>query len=681
MTNEGTLNDVLNDSAENKQNVEIPIPDGTSDEAIDLRNLKPNPTPVPEKPAAGLRAVSAAGMSSAELTNAGLRPASISEILPPKKEEPDPMSMELVSNLNAAIEREKKSISERINAIGEAQKKELEEEAKEHEEAELDRELGFTPRQHTDDYDDITDLPSDSDDDDDDVYVDNSKFASSSYAPNPNVEIHSTTPEENTPVEVETEVVPEEEDVVDVGDEVPDRVKSEYTYHNTNESELTIDPTPKVDWKVDEATLSEPVTEADPEPEVIEQVKEPVVTSEVREAPTTAPHIQVESTVPETVTLPVSSDDDKEFDDLFGDDDEDDATETNDDGTVDQSDEEILEDLKKEVKSKITMTAGSVDLTKFTISTKAANAQKLMKAIVKNNLKVADWVLLSAERPISVSALSGSDILKMNPQNSTRNRLNTLNDMYRTVYEHIVDGNKPSYEVWLRQTKFVDIPHLQFALYKATFANSNYVAYTCPNDKCKHIFIQDVPFDSMVKYADDGVRKKVQDILRLDTTTKNNDSYKSDLVQISANYAFSIRTPSIYSLIIETASLPDDFLNKHSDFIDMISYIDNIYYIDMASQQLRPIDTKPDPNNQTRTAARRVKIFHDIIKSLSSEEFYRLRMTINEYGDDKEEITYVVPGTKCPKCGTEIPEDDTLSPNDMLFQRHQLAAIANMSNT
>lgn len=336
----------------------------------------------------------------------------------------------------------------------------------------------------------------------------------------------------------------------------------------------------------------------------------------------------------------------------------------------------MLEELKKAAKEKIAPVKKTLDLSKFTISKKSINASKVMKKTAEINQHVADWALLNANRPISATGLSGSEILKLNPENSNRNRLNTFRDMYRVIYEHIYDANKPEFETWLKQTRYVDLQHIYFALYMATFGGSNFVNYTCP--ECEKVFIKDIKFEDMVVYSDDATRKRVADILKMDTTSTNADEYTVDIVQISDTYAFGLRTPSIWNVIIETASLSDNFIEKHADLIDIVSYIDSIYYIDPDSAELVPIDTKPARNDQAKTSARRIKIFYDIISTLTSEEYYKLRSCITSYDEDAEKLSYQIPACTCPKCAKEIPANTNVTPDAMLFTHHQLVAIANM---
>lgn len=360
-------------------------------------------------------------------------------------------------------------------------------------------------------------------------------------------------------------------------------------------------------------------------------------------------------------------------DDLF-----DDATdEKNENNNSDADTDTLLEELKNQIKQRVEPIKKSFDLSKFTISQKAVSAQKVMKLAVQVHQNVADWVLPSAGRSISVSGLSGPEILKLNPENSNRNRQNTFRDMYRVIYDHIVDGNKPDFEVWLKQTRFVDMQHIYFALYMATFGGSNFLNYTCP--KCEKVFIKDVDFKDMVMYADDETKEKINCMLKQDTTSHSSDSYNVELIQVSNSYVLGIKTPSIWNVIMETASLSEKFLDKYSDLIDMVSYIDSAYLIDEQNGVLIPVNTKPDPNDMAKTAARRIKAMYDIIATLNSEEFYALRSKINEHDEfATSKISYKIPETICPHCATKVPENRNVTPDNMLFMRHQLAAIANM---
>lgn len=521
------------------------------------------------------------------------------DILEHKKQDPSDDENSVWGDLDRAVEREKESITKRIEAVRDMQKKEIEaiEEAKEEEEL------------RKAEAEDLVD----------------------------NVDTDSN-----------------EEDGADYGDEDDDDIDIESVFNNNNVSEETT-----LDDVVDAAAYD--IYKEKPKETVPEETHAvDVKTVKIKDEPKPLKKYEEEE---KKVNILDMVDDES----LFEDDEEEDSN------TVDQ--EEAYEELKAEIKTKIKPIRNKIDLSKFTIAQKSVNAQKVMKLAVKSHQNIADWVLYSGKRPISMTGLSGPEIIKLNPQNTGRNRLNTFRDMYRVLYDHIYDGNKPEFEAWMKQTRWIDLKHVYFCVYKATFSDSNFITYSC---ECGNNFIKDIPFEDMVKYADDKVKEEVQAILKGDTTSPSSDEYPVDLYQISSSYVFGLKSPSIWNVIMETATLSDTFLEQHADLIDLVSYIDSIYLIDSEKNTLIPVDTKPDPNNQARTSARRIRAFYDIIKTLSSEDFYALRAQISEYDKDDDKVSYFIPAATCPKCAREIAENDDITPDQLLFMRHQLAAIGNL---
>lgn len=366
---------------------------------------------------------------------------------------------------------------------------------------------------------------------------------------------------------------------------------------------------------------------------------------------------------------------------LFGDDDDTTNDEYDIDDGSEKSEEETIKELKNEIEGKLVI-KNKFNLSKFAIANKPITSEKANMIIANQNTavsNVADWMMYGAEKAISVSGLSGPEILKLNPANSTRNRLNTFKDIYRIIYDHIIDNSKPNYETWLKTTRFSDLAHIYFALYKATFANSNFITYECTNSKCKKMFIKDINFDDMVSYANDDVKHNVEIFCKKDTNAPAKDFGESELFQISDNYAVALRHPSIWNVTIEVAALSDKFLEKYADMIDLISYIDNIYFIDPVHQMLVPIDTKPVANDLAKTSARRIASYIDnIINKFTSDEFFNLRGKINEFDENNNMVTYKIPGATCPDCAEQIAETVNIAPENLLFTRHQLAAIQSM---
>lgn len=575
-----------------------------------------------------------------------MQPIKSTDILPPRKEPTTPFEDDIYAQLDAAVEREKKSIDERIDAVLEARDAEIE---KQEEEA-LD---AFATEG-------VTSTGVDSSKDN---YFDDEEEDRTSYqAPAKKVKFDFDEPEEKEAPHTNVD------NMIDkyVYDKEPVKVEEQNTtavaYHKEEEH---VAETAKVEEEPVKAEEVDEITHND-EPDPAFTMNRNAATSKIAES-------NGDTIIREEIKKDAQIIDGIDNDSLFDDDDEDTTTTSSDD---EESGDQIIETLKKEIKEKAPSTRRSFDLSKFTIAKKAVSASKVMKLAIGQHQYSADWVMYSAKRPVSCTGLSGPEILKLNPENTNRNRLNTFRDMYRIIYDHIYDGNKPDFEVWLKQVRFVDLPHIYFALYMATFGGSNFVHYTCP--KCQHTFIKDIKFEDMVKYANDEAKAKVRSILSMDSTSPSNDSYPVDLVQISDNYVFGLRTPSVWNVIIEIASVSNNFVERYADMIDIITYIDSIYLIDEKNGQLIPIDTKPDPNDLAKTAGRKIKAYYDIITKLSSDDFYYLRSCINKCDDNTNDLSYQIPAAICPKCAAEIAANTDVTPDTMLFTRHQLAAIGNM---
>lgn len=372
-----------------------------------------------------------------------------------------------------------------------------------------------------------------------------------------------------------------------------------------------------------------------------------------------------------------------EEDDIFKDDvDEEEYNPSSDEDEVpdapdleDMSEEDrqkVVDEIKTQIKNNITPIK-KFDLDKFKIKKKPVSISTIMK-ITKAETNIADWILPVAKRPISCSAISGTEIIKLDPRNSNRNRLNTYRDIYRIIYDHIVDNNKPEFEAWLKTTAYHDLEHYYFCIYKATFGKNNFMNRECTNPKCKHNFIADIDLDDMVNYANEDAKSLVKKIFEHDTTTKDHEM-ENDLVQISDNYAVSLTMPTIWSVSIESASLSEQFIQKYADLINIYSFIDEIFYIDAENEELIPVDFKPVANDQTKTVANKIRVCYNIINSLSSDQYITLMGYVGKMDSDNTIITYQVPECTCPKCGSKI-EATPATADELLFTRHQLGAIA-----
>ena len=582
-------------------NTPVSLEDLGGDKKVNIEKEVPQPPVEEDKPKVKAKAVNATmGQNVQEFD-----PTTII----PKKEKKDPGVNEIFANLDAAVNREKESITNRMNALEEKM------------------------------YEDYMDSQ---------VNGDSDPTAAASTA--------STSTEE-----VYTRADPEEADreLYSDGKEVYEQTTSE-----TNKQFVPYVETPseKIEEKVEEehkevkAYVPEKETKAEePKPKVEEKNEEP-------------------SVKPFSITKNVN--DDLVYDDKELEEDLENASNAAADQQKKQEEEvrDIVDGLKAAAKSTIRPAMPLIDLSKFKIADKGVKASTV---ILRDTYDpdVADWVMFNTGRPISMTGLTGPELIKLDPDNSTRNRANTIRDIYKIIYDHVVDSKKPSFTDWLKQTKYTDLDHIYFALYMATFGKSNYISYQCP--ECKTVFIKDdVKFEDMVQYKDDSVKDKVKEILSM-STDNGIINYQVDLVP-AGHYAFGMRSPSLYNVAIETAGLPDSIMDKYSDLIDTITYIDSVYTIDNVNMQLIPVIIPFVKDDPIKSTIKRIKTLYDILKRLSSDEYYILRGYITKLADTSAELSYKIPAAKCTECDKEIPENTETSASDLLFTRHHLGAFANM---
>lgn len=317
-----------------------------------------------------------------------------------------------------------------------------------------------------------------------------------------------------------------------------------------------------------------------------------------------------------------------------------------------------------------------VDLSTFSIAKKPVSVSKLL-ATPMSESRVSAWGLYYSAKPIVMSEIGGSE-LEVIAQETTNNELIDQLHTYQILHKHIIDANKGTLEDFTKRITVFDIPDLFFAAYKASFKGNNYVSFSCTNEKCNHMFMKEIHFADMVKYPNDAVRARMEKIIGGDPTSS--PYYTQKLIQITSDLVVGIIVPSVYSILFEQKALSEEFRDNNRSVMNLITYIDDIYKMDMKTRMLNPIDTNPDPNNHDLTVKRRVAYFGKILQRLSSDEYAYLNSRISEYTDkiQKDHIEYVYPKVECPECHVEMPES-VQSPVPMLFLRHRLGRVLNIS--
>lgn len=428
--------------------------------------------------------------------------------------------------------------------------------------------------------------------------------------------------------------------------------------------------------------------------EVVEE--KPVTVKRVIEEPDDTVTVDTAAPVTGTVKKEIKLVDADDDDDVFttsGIDDEDlqfldDEDDTQADETADDDNdktEEIKETIRTQMKENF-KPFSKVDLSSFKISKKPIAAAKVINEIKGKPIECADAVLYDVGRPIRMSAWGPMEIQSINPdqvRNGSVNYNAFMEKKLRLVYDHLIDANKPkSFEAWAMATPNTTMDDYMFAAYKATYGQANIVTFNCSDDDCANVFMENVPVSQMIKFKDEETKKKYYDILHSGTTDTVSEEYEVTLHQVSDDFVFGLKKPSLYNTYIEPTLLDAAFSAKYQDLLLLMTYIDCAYMIDKETHELILIDTKPIASDRAKTYKRRIKTFDAILKSLTSDQLQALSVETDKYDAGKlddngnliKDITYVFPERRCPKCGKKIDEVE-VAPDNMLFTRHQLGLM------
>ena len=182
--------------------------------------------------------------------------------------------------------------------------------------------------------------------------------------------------------------------------------------------------------------------------------------------------------------------DNEDFDDIDDDEDEEDEEISYEEEQAKIKEKKQFNQLKSVISDSISPVKNVINLSDFKIAKKPISVSKVLAT--KKQKTVVDWVLYNSGRSISMSEFEGFEIESLNPRNVNKNKLSTLRDMYKTIYEHVVDENKPkTLEGWLKTVKFSDLDHLYFAVYMASFLGSNKIPYNCTDPECGEVFMSE----------------------------------------------------------------------------------------------------------------------------------------------------------------------------------------------
>lgn len=349
------------------------------------------------------------------------------------------------------------------------------------------------------------------------------------------------------------------------------------------------------------------------------------------------------------------------------------------DTTEDSYDEEeTLKHLQEMATERLKPIARDLDISSFTVVNKPTSSTKMFN---RESCKAVKWVLPNQKMNFLMKEFTGVELQSLQEFSENNRSLSMLSRRYRMIYDHIVSAKPKSFEAWLKSTPFSDVDHYFFGIFIASYKGANYLPMDCKEPKCKETFLTDnIDIMNMVKFENDDAKKAFTELYNSEVMIDNPKGlYVSEAVPISSKLAIAFKEPSIYSLF-ESASIATDekFVQKHSEIIPYIPFIDAVYYIDQENRSLVPIGFKIFPD-AVKTVKSKIIQFDKAIQSLTSDEFTLIKSYASQITNrNKTGISYMYPAVTCPKCG-KTTQEIPASAEELVFTRYQLGALVNTS--
>lgn len=358
--------------------------------------------------------------------------------------------------------------------------------------------------------------------------------------------------------------------------------------------------------------------------------------------------------------------DESDFDDLdLGDDTDEDATAEEKSADNNGITDEELNSLRGEIKEKLFPPQRV-----FNVATKGVSISRLINSD-QTGKHAIDWPLMGSGKLISMARMGGPDIETITDPNQSRNNVNQQRDIFRTMYNAIL-SDKPEFDVWLKVTPYTDIDHLYMAANRSCFQGANYIPMSCTNEECNHIFLSDdVDIETqMTKFKDDAAKKRFYAIMNGEDGIMDNT--KTDIIPLADHLGVVLREPSIYNAIFEQGSLDQKFRDKYEKTINLLTYVDEFFYLDGPSAY--PFKIKTDEKSIVRNAKYRIAQYSKIIMNMTSDAYNIMGARISEKLNVEPDVSYCFPELSCPKCGTKI-EESPAAARQILFSRHRLSLL------
>lgn len=414
----------------------------------------------------------------------------------------------------------------------------------------------------------------------------------------------------------------------------------------------------ELERELDDDMADEHIAVPTHKPETVETAKPTTAAQTIQEElkPEPPKYIPVPDKTKER-NIPELSDEDKDLAALEGD--------------VEAPTEDFDAKLKAELSKKMKPVTKKFDLSAVAVSNKPITVSNATNKVVRMDKKIFTWALPRSKRPVSVKAFTATElnVLQSYVENRSRSR-----DVFKTIWDHIIGNKGDSFDTWAKCTSYFDVDHLWFAIYGACFNGANYLPYTCP--KCNEVTVaNDIPLETMCKSDKPGAKEEIEKLRHIADDPDFGNVFAGYRVQVSDQFVFEFKEPSIYDTVIVPTMFDAEFSRKYSDIIGVCAYISNIYCIDMEgdSPVLRPIAVKEFINNETKTQKAKVIQYAKIIRTLESDQYSVIMGHVNAM-NESDSVYYCLPAVSCDHCKQEIEEERSAAA-DLVFMRHRLAIL------
>ena len=369
----------------------------------------------------------------------------------------------------------------------------------------------------------------------------------------------------------------------------------------------------------------------------------------------------------------------------------------------------MIEAYKSKVKSSLeasdrihSVKDGRINISKIPIS-----FSKALQNVQAKSVNTASFPLVHTGRMVTMESLIGDEISILDSRNYASD-MEAARAMYGLLYKKDVSPGKPdTWDKWLQSICDWDIFNLYMALFIATFKDSCFLPYTCPN--CSNMFFKEYKVTDLYRKhpgASKDFDARVKSIIESGDNSVPS-ALVSEYLPISKNFAVGFRAPSIYSATFESAALEPKFREKHIQAVNVSQYIDGAYYINGVKPNgeldLHPINFKVDKNNATLTLKMKIITIEKMIQTLTTDETAVFTARLNSLNmKAADRFQFLIPGTTCHEkygpqkaqdgtdlegreCGHEIEEITyrisggrrvEVNPLDLLFTRHRLTQFA-----